>query len=354
MKKEEKDAVKFKKYMNSVKDYSLEGYARQLVLKKLGVVNCGATCTLEELPVFTRDQSYTIVTSSLAAAKIYNNQLAQYATDPTVVCIVPWMYDGIKEFLTEGLMQDRAVALGLGFEPVAHLTPPNFHGREANLFFIRLSGARWFEVLTEESHANHYNGLAVEDTIRDFQAAWKCGDSVELTLSQVQVPDFKKGSWDEYCTTAWSDLRMDETIRGVGGAVYQVRIKPIEGTLIKNADLFVLLGYQIKNPCALKQGRELMGKITGKLNAYEKKALIALENTNGNKVGACVEIKDQIETTRRQLGVLINCLAYIEKGDFSTIDAAAAEVVDDCMKLVAKKGLDPRIQKLAARIIQSL
>lgn len=349
-KKEEKDSIKFRKMMNTVKDYSLEVYARQLVLQKLGVINCGASCTVSELPLFIRSSDY----SKVSVAKQNTSHLLQYATDPTVVCIVPWMYDGILEFLTEGLMQDRAVTAGLGFEFISHMVTKDFHDRDANLFFIKLSGARWFEVLTAESHASRYNGLGEEEEVRDFQAAWKCGDSVELSINKIPVPDIDGNSWNEYCNTEWSGLCDDELIRGAGGEVSQVRIKPIEGTLIKNADLFVLLGDQIKNPCALKQGRELMAKITGKLNSYQKKALVTLEGTNGNKVGACKELSEQIEGTRRQLGILINALAFVEAGDFSAVDQAAAGVIDDCMKLVAKKGLDDRIQKLAARIIKSL
>lgn len=350
MKKEEKESVKFRKMMNHVKDYSLEVYARQLVLQKLGVVNCGATCTVGELPLFVRNGDYSLVSS----VKHDTSLVYKHAADPTVVCIVPWMYDGMHEFLTEGLMQDRAVAEGLGFEFVAHLVTKDFHDRDANLFFIKLSGARWFEYLTKESYASRYNGLGKEEEVRDFQAAWKCGDSVSLSLVTVQVPVLTKFTWEEYSNTEWYELRDDEVIRGAGGMAYQVRIAPLEGTLIKNADLFVLLGDQIKNPCALKQGRELMAKITGKLNAHEKHALKTLEHTNGNKVGACQELTEQVEGARRQLGILINALAYVKAGDFSSVDQAAAGVIDDCMKLVAKKGLDPRIQKLAARIIQSL
>lgn len=353
-KKEEKDSTKFKKLMNSVKEHSLEPYARQLVLQKLGVVNCGATCTVNELPLFTRNEDYSMIANCNSQDKNYHTKLAKHATDPTVVCITPWMFDGMREFLTEGLMHDRVVAEGLDFEFIEHLKVKDFHGRDVNLFFIRLSGARWFEVLTEESYASRYNGLSEGINVSDMQAAWKCGDSVELALVPVNIPVIQTTSWDEYCRTDWSDLHDNELIRGVGGEVHQVRIAPKEGTVIKNADLFVLLGDQIKSPCALKQGRELMHKITGKLNAYQHKALVILEDTNGNKVGACQELTEQIENTRRTLGILINALAFIEAGDFSAVDEAAASVIDDCMKLVAKKGLDPRIQKLAARIIQSL
>jgi hypothetical protein len=136
--------------------------------------------------------------------------------------------------------------------------------------------------------------------------------------------------------------------------MYQVRVAPLENSLLKNAELLILLGNQINHPCSHKQGQKLVAQITNKLSTPEQLALSTLGHTNGNHTGACQELTDQIKDVQQQLDTLISALAYVQKGDFSSVEQAALGVLDECMKLVTQKRVNPSVHKLAADIIQSL
>lgn len=356
MKKTEKEALEFKRAQEDMISEVLEPYARQLILKKLGVEECGATVNYNEIKVFDWDHGTEGWIKDDSSWKEFLARFGKHSKNPNVVVITPWVLSNLIKLLsTNDILPNTDFGKHMekeGLDFILHGSFQSCHSVRPSYkethYVVELKGARWFELLTQEEYSDVYYCTKEERIASDMHALYNSTDIVNIELIPIKDADTE----EEY--EALAEVNERDVIKGAGKTIYQVRVAPKEGTLVSNVELYTLIGENITAPPSLKQGRELVGKITKNLEPHELRALVELNETNGNLVGAKKEIKEKISNIRSNLEELTKSLEYLEAGDFSKVDAAVAEVMNECMKLVAKKGLDPRIQKLATKIVQNL
>ena len=346
-------------------------YIKQYILSStFGVPDCG--CTIEEVDPYevriANEKGYErrkdVADGTYFWVK-YTPMLERYApiptvpgfSDPSVVFTTDEdavnLFCHKEEFSDESLFtqaMEQFACKGLSMECLKVLDDD-----DTGYAIIKLTGAGWLGKLNNplvddyRYVPDYYSDIDESEDITPFN--WPHAHmSLQFIDVSVEHPTLCEPQGTGYFEDR--DCITDSAVWLPASNQYVlIRVSPKEGALHSNKDLLCNLGAYVKQGHAQKASRDFVDRITKDLPEATKDAIVAIKESSGNIQGAKQTASDRVEELTKELATAIGVKAFLDLGDYSSIEAAALSAVAECAKVISSNKFDDGIKRLAKSIL---